>query len=684
MKPMDMPRVMYEMIALKGGLDLVTPTLSLKPGVARDALNYECNVTGGYTRIAGYERFDGHTSPSTAVYTILGVTMVTSVTLGDTITGQTSGTTGVLLATPTGQLVLTAVTGPFTNGENLRVGVSVVAVCNSTIGQSGTASLAAAYSALAANSYRAAISRPTGSGPVRGIVQYNGTVYAFRNNVGGTAVDIWKSSAAGWVAVAFYKTVSFTAGGTATPADGATLTQGAVTATVKRVCKQSGAWTGSAVGAFVITTPSGGSGNFAAGAATLSGGATVTLSGIETDISLAPDGHFEFVSGNFGGAAGQTRIFGCDGINKAFEFDGDILAPITTGMPTDAPKHIAVFKNHLFLAFVASLQNSAIGDPFGWTAILGAAEISASERITNLILLPGSQSGGALLVQTRNNTLILYGSSTADFNLVTYNNGVGALDYTAANMAGIYSLDDRGIMGLNATLAYGNFDQASLSANIRPFIVSNRQFGQACCANRERSQYRLFFSNGYGLYATIINDKFIGSLPIYFPDPVFCVWEGEDSSGNEVTYFGSNDGYVHQLDVGTSFDGVAINSYITLNYDAIRGPRMLKRFRKASAEISGSTYAPISVSYSLGYGSADIAPQATASYASDFTVSSWDSGLLWDSGLVWDGRTLSPSEIELMGTAENIAMTFSSNNDYTGQFTINSLLIHYTPRRGIR
>lgn len=684
MKPMDMPRVMYEMIALKGGLDLVTPTLSLKPGAAREGLNYECNVTGGYSRIAPYERFDGHPSPSAAVYSILSVTMSAAVSLGDIINGQTSGTTGVLIATPTNQLVLTAVTGAFTDGENLRVGVTVVAVCNSMLGQTGTASLAAAYSALAANSYRAAISRPTGLGPVRGVVQYGSNVYAFRNNAGGTAVDIWKSSAAGWVAVPFYKTVSFTAGGTATPVDGATLTQGAVTATVKRVCKQSGAWSGTAAGAFVITTPSGGGGNFAAGAATLTGGATVTLSGVQTSIALAPNGHFEFVSGNFGGTTGTTRIYGCDGINKAFEFDGDVLAPIATGMPTDTPKHIVVFKNHLILSFVASLQISGIGAPFAWTAILGAAEISAGERITNLILLPGSQSGGALLVQTRNNTLIMYGSSTADFNLVTYNNGVGALDYTAANMAGVYSLDDRGVMGLNATLAYGNFDQASLSANIRPFIVSNRQFAQACCANRERSQYRLFFSNGYGLYTTIINDKFIGALPVYFPDPVFCVWEGEDSSGNEVTYYGSNDGYVHQLDVGTSFDGVAVNSYITLNYDAIRGPRILKRYRKASAEITGSTYAPLSVSYSLGYGRDDIAPQATASYASNFSVAQWDSGVLWDGGLVWDGRSLMPSEIELMGTAENIALTFSSNTDYTGQFTLNSLIIHYTPRRGLR
>ena len=683
MKPMDMPRVMYEMIALKGGLDLITPTLSLKPGVARDSLNYECNVTGGYTRIAGYERFDGHPSPSTASYAILAVTMSAAVTIGATINGQTSGFTGVLIATPTGQLVLTAVTGAFTNGENLRVGVSVIAVCNSTIGQSSTVSLAAAYSALAANSYRAAISRPAGSGPVRGVVQFGSNVYAFRNNAGGTAVDIWKSSAAGWVAVPLYKTVSFTLGAAATPADGEVLTQGGVTATVKRVCKQSGAWTGSAVGKFVITAPAGG--NFAAGAATLSGGATVTLGGIQTAITLAPNGHFEFVDGNFGGAAaGAARIYGCDGVNKAFEFNGDVLAPITTGMPSDAPKHIAVFKNHLFLAFDASLQNSGIGEPFAWTALLGSGETSAGERITNLLLLPGNQSGGALLVQTRNNTLILYGSSTANFSLVTYNNGIGAIDYTAANMAGVYSLDDRGVMGLNATLAYGNFEQAALSANIRPFIMSNRAYAIASCVNRERSQYRLFFSNGYGLYNTIVNDKYIGAMPVYFPDPVFCVWEGEDAGGNEVTYYGSTDGYVHQMDVGTSFDGVAINHFITLNYDAIRGPRILKRYRKASAEITGSTYAPISVSYSLGYGSPDIAPQVTASYASNFTSSQWDTGLLWDSGLVWDGRSLSPSEIELMGTAENISMTFAGNNDYTGQFTINSLIIHYTPRRGLR
>ena len=49
-----MPPVKYSLIQLQGGLDLVTPTLSLPPGIARSAVNFEVAITGGYTRIAGY------------------------------------------------------------------------------------------------------------------------------------------------------------------------------------------------------------------------------------------------------------------------------------------------------------------------------------------------------------------------------------------------------------------------------------------------------------------------------------------------------------------------------------------------------------------------------------------------------------------------------------------------------
>ncbi len=680
MKPMDMPRVLYDMIALKGGLDQITPTLALKPGIVRRAVNFEAAVTGGYSRIGGYERFDGQSAPSDATYTILGLTLSGTVALNMVINGQTSGATATIIATPTGYLVVTARTGIFTIGENLRDGVTVIGVCTSSAGVSSNAQSAAVYSTLAANYYRALIDPVPGEGPVRGIVYFGDTAYAFRNAVGGATCVLYKSSASGWQAVTMFYEVTFSAGGTATPVEGQTLTQGGVTAVIKRVVKRSGAWSGTAAGTMVVAAPGGG--NFAAGAATVStSGATLTLAGIQTTITLSPGGRYEMIVENFGTA---LRVYGCDGVNPGFEFDGTVYVPIHTGMTVDAPNHVVAFKKHLIFAFDASLQVGGIGDPYGWTVVLGALEISAGETITNYTVLSGSEDAGALLVQTRNNTMILYGSSSADFKLVNYNNGVGALSYMSANLSGAYTLDDRGVIGLNASLNYGNFEQASLTANIRPFILANRLYAAACVVNREKSQFRLFFSNGNGLYCTIVNDKFLGALPIAFPDPVFCTWEGEASDGSEITLFGSAGGYVHRLDVGTSFDGTAINSSITLNYNSVKSPRLRKRFRKASIEVTGSTFAALTVNYSLGYGSPTIATQESASYSANYTNATWDSGYSWDSGLVWDGRTLFPTEVELQGTAENIAITFSNFTDYTAPFTINSLIVHYTPRRGIR
>lgn len=45
--------------ALTGGLDLSTNKVSVNPGTLADALNYEVSDVDGYTRISGFERFDG-------------------------------------------------------------------------------------------------------------------------------------------------------------------------------------------------------------------------------------------------------------------------------------------------------------------------------------------------------------------------------------------------------------------------------------------------------------------------------------------------------------------------------------------------------------------------------------------------------------------------------------------------
>ncbi|WP_020409805.1 hypothetical protein [Hahella ganghwensis] len=111
-------------IRCEGGLDLETPALSVKPGRMLACKNYELNTLGGYTRIEGYERYDGQLSPS------------------DT-------------------------------SDEAEAAVR-----------------------------RAAISKPPGSGPVRGVWVFGGQVFCFRDTSDGTECKMFKESSSGWTEVA--------------------------------------------------------------------------------------------------------------------------------------------------------------------------------------------------------------------------------------------------------------------------------------------------------------------------------------------------------------------------------------------------------------------------------------------------------------------------------------------------
>lgn len=681
-------------VSYPGGLDQTTPSLSLQPGALRDVMNFECAQSGGYARIQGYERFSGLVSPSSAGYVIVQISAYTNVPIvGQTLTQATSGATGVIIAVFNAggvfYIAVTKVTGTFDATHNVLVGATPIGTAITTA-VTISSLLNAQYLAAAADVYRALIAAVPGSGAILGVVAMTfsnvDNVYAFRANVGATAVAIYKASVAGWVLVPFYNTVSFTAGNVAIPADGATLTQGGVTATVKRVVTQSGPlWTGAAAGQFVIGAPSGG--NFAAGAATLTGGATVTLTGIQTAITLLPGGKFQFDKGNFSGQSITRRIYGCDGVNKAFEFDGDILAPIATGLSPDNPKFICIHKSFLFLSKDSSLIYSGVGTPFLYGATNGGGEIATGDEVTGLVVLPGSQTTATLAVFLRSNTSFLYGTDPTTFNYTTFNTGIGTLAYSAQNLSDTFSLDDLGVVSLKTTLNYGNFLPTTMTKNIYPFIQAERAKITCSSVSKVKSQYRLFFSDGVGLWLTSINGQYLGATVVSFPNPVNCADQDNTAVNGMVSYFGSTDsnGYVYQLDSGTSFDGGNIDAHITLAWNAINSPRILKRFRAGSIEIQSNMYASVNFGYQLGYGSTNIGQPANTNYASNFSGAPvWDTAsMVWDN-FVWDGQTLIPTDVDMTGTGENVQVTLSSSTNYIAAYQLNSVIFQYTPRRGMR
>lgn len=700
-----------------GGLDLLTPNLVLHPGACRDMQNFEVSQNGGYGRIGGYERYSGQPAPSDATFAIVQVLAFDNLpAVGDAITQASSGATGVValvnnetdayymvvtqtvgsfdtsgvVTSANNELVITEADSPFivTEAES----PFVVPLAATTIGTAIptdvqlSAMLNAQYQAAAADIYRAAIGPVPGSGAVLATFHmiFNNVdhVYAFRANALGTAVDIYGDSPAGWVQIPLQNVVSFTAAGTAEPMDGDTLTQGPATATIKRVMLQSGAITGgTAAGDFVVTTPTFG---FAAGPATTSSGTTLTLSGPQTPIVIQPGGDYEWDKHNFGGQLITRYVYGCDGVNKAFVFDGETYAPITSGFVPDAPAHMACHKQHLFLAQESSMLFSGDGTPFFFEAFNGGGEIATGDTVTAMLTLPGNQTTAAMGVWMSTTTGILYGTALIDFNFVVYNQGNGANARSVQNLFDTVAFPDSGIVNLQATLNYGNFAATSLTKNIQPFINQQRTKISASTVNRSKGQYRVFFNDGYGLYLSFANQSYLGAAPVQFLNPVNTIDDDTDSSGNEVTYFGSSDslGYVYQLDVGPSFDGEDLFAYFVGAWDYIKSPRWEKRFYSASIEMEGSSYAAISFNYALGDNSPLIGQPSAVSYTSSFSPALWDAAT-WDN-FFWDGQTVSPTYAGMTGTAQDIQPTISATTNYIQPFIVSSAIYDYSVRRRLR
>lgn len=681
-----------EYFAFSGGLDLVTPHLSLAKGSVLDAVNYEPGLYGGYRQINGFERFDGRLSPSDQNYYLLEATISGTIAVGNTVTGGTSGATAVVLqVNGTTELIITKIAGTFQNGETLKVGGTVQATTTSLASSNSatTSDLDNSYRIMAADNYRADIQAVPGSGSIRGVWVYNDIIYAFRDNVGATAGVMWKSSVAGWIQVALGFEIAFTAG-TGQINVGDTIVGGTSGATgvVTRVQLETGVWGSSAAGHITLLTITG---TFSA--AELLKVATVakaTCSGSQSAITLPAGGRYEFINYNFTGSTSTYRMYGCNGVGNAFEFDGTTFSKIRTGMTIDTPSFIAAHRLHLFLAFNGSLQHSAPGLPYQWSVVIGAGELGLGDTITGLLPQPGNATTASMLVTTRHQSYMLYGTSVANWVLSLYAQDAGGIPYTAQNVGTAFFMDDRGLVRLGTTQQFGNFEQATISRKVQPFIDANKGLVTASSIVRSKNQYRLYLSTGRVLVVAVsTNQSSMGAMvsgySFTFIDygttkPVRCIVSAEKSNGTEATFFGSDDGYIYQAEKGFTFDGVAMARWLRFPFNHSKSPRIRKRYRKAVFEMSSEGQATIQLAADFSYGDTDISVGNTTTPITSIGLGGYWDTAIWDQ-FYWDARSIvNVPEIGLTGTGTNISlMTYSATKEPS--HTLQGVILHYTPRR---
>lgn len=462
--------------------------------------------------------------------------------------------------------------------------------------------------------------------------------------------------------------------------EGQTVTGGSsgATAVIKRVVLESGDFsTQDAQGRLIFESVT--SGPFQDGEDLGTTTANAIADGADAEITLPPGGRYDFRNHNFFGSADLERMYGCNGVGHGFEFDGEVFVPIHTGMTEDKPTRVEVHRNHLFFAFAGgSLQHSSLGNPYQWQVLTGAGEIGIGEEITDLL----ASVSGVLAVFGRNKVAVLYGDDAETWVLKTLADDAGAVAWTAQAIGSPIYLDSRGLRSLETTEKFGDFQIGTITQLVEPIFRTMR--GRAVAGGlrvRQKDQYRLFWADGRGLTAYFGRAP-VEILPFDLGLSIACLASGKDGDGEEILLLGDEDGWVYQLDAGTSFDGDPVPAYLRLPFNHVGTPAQRKRYTKASLEMDGGPDISLGMTAEFSYANPDLPPAQEQSFQVRGSGGFWEE-MNWDQ-FYWSSPVEGMAEAHIDGIGRNISIAVISNATYENPHTLHGLILHFSYRGVVR
>ena len=406
---------------------------------------------------------------------------------------------------------------------------------------------------------------------------------------------------------------------------------------------------------------------------------------VTTGITLSPSGRYEFVNYNFGGHAGSTKMYGVDGTNKAFEYDGTTYTEITTGMTSDKPTHVFAKDNYLWLSFVGgSVQHSPLKDPTGtWTLSLGTGEIAVGDEVTGFKDMPSGTMG----IFCRNSINILSGFVGVDLAMKLYSAEVGAVEHSIQRVGNPAFATDYGISTLLPVMEYGDFKSINITEKAEDVFKVLQGKLVSSVVVRDKEQMRLFYSNGLGIILGFRKSKLIGIMPFNYGVVAACSSSAKDTDGTEHVYMGSDDGYVYQLDAGNSFNGEARTSWLIPVFNQFKTPERVKRFFKVVLEIDAKAATTMSFRPVFNYGDVDDPDARSQILSFDDTIEISGGGGVWDSStwgeFYYDSDLVGSAYGYITGVGQNMSLAIESTSTNEEPHTIQGAIVHYS-NRGIQ
>ena len=308
---------------------------------------------------------------------------------------------------------------------------------------------------------------------------------------------------------------------------------------------------------------------------------------------------------------GDDKVIFVDSNNypATYNTSGNTLTAITGSTDVLGAENVAVFKDTAFYAKGNNLYFTAPFTVDDFSAANGAGSINVANEITGLAVFRDQ-----LIVFTTDSIKRITGNTAADFQVSPITDRIGCVNGDTIQEVGgdIMYLAPDGIRLLSATDRIGDFglDIASdpIAKDATTFLGSTPNFCSVLM--REKAQYRIFAyieSEQHEAAKGLIATKFIsqGASGISWSETKGIkayVADSRYSGTAETVAFANTDGYVYELDTGSSFDDLPIEAIYESPYMPLSDPQMRKSFYKMTlyAEPTGSMSLDLNVKYDFG------------------------------------------------------------------------------------
>ena len=387
--------------------------------------------------------------------------------------------------------------------------------------------------------------------------------------------------------------------------------------------------------------------------------------------------------------SGAEKTIFVDGANYPVEFDGSVnsLTALDSSSDLLAVAHVAVFKGTAFYAKGGMIYFSAplsVGD---FSVANGAGSINAGSDVTGLTVFRDQ-----LIVFTQNTIKRITGTTAADFVVTPITDRIGCVNGDTIQEVGgdIMYLAPDGIRLLSATDRIGDFglDIASDPIAKDTFNFLNSTANYSSVLLREKAQYRIFAyvdseqpETAKGLIAT----KFVsqGGSGIGWSTTSGIKAYTSDSAyiGNsEVILFANTDGYIYQMESGSSFDGEPIDAIYESPYMPISDPQVRKTLYKMTlyAEPTGSMELDVNIKYDFDIktGNGIIQPPTDVITSSGTAIFLYGSTDATFGTATFGGQLDNVYNLNLVGSGKTVAIRIEDNST-NPTFTLDTALLEF-------